>query len=317
MLEITVAAALATAGILKAVLPPLWLGLFIANIFSRYNFTVSARLTGIFAGITGLPPACVLSVALSVGDRTAGMAAVAAARQKVGLSDGEVIAANLVAKAPSVLQFFIFSFIPVMVAMYPWEEAARFLRLYFLSFTLISLLGMVYAKLVRQDRAEGDGAGCDAPGTGPGWRGAAAALAATWRPFANMTCWMAGMSFLAMLFIKSGVLDSLPQYLPMLAALGLDANLLPLAGTGLVSMMGGVAAVGAAVREGVVPVNAVTPLLFTISLLHNIYDLFGAALPRYIGIFGRRLGAKLALTGFAVTQAVMLLSIFATAKGYL
>lgn len=316
MIETIVAAALATAGILTAVLPPLWLGLFIANIFSLYNFTLSGRLTGFFAGITGLHPACVLSVALSVGDRTAGMAAVAAARQKAGLSDGEVIAANLVAKAPSVLQFFAFSFIPVMVALYPWEEAARFLRLYFLAFALISLAGMVYARLVRRSRMDG-GAGCDVPGTGPGWRGVTVALAATWRPFANMACWMAGMSFLAMALIKSGLLDGLPQYLPMLAALGLDANMVPLAGTGLISMMGGVAAVGAAVREGIVPVTVVTPLLFAISLLHNIYDLFAAALPRYIGIFGRRLGVKVSLVGFVVTQLVMIIFILATAKGYL
>ena len=37
--------------------------------------------------------------------------AVAVAREQVGLTDREVVAANLVAKAPSVLQFFVFSFI--------------------------------------------------------------------------------------------------------------------------------------------------------------------------------------------------------------
>ncbi|HMM22522.1 MAG TPA: hypothetical protein PKA10_17505, partial [Selenomonadales bacterium] len=93
--------------------------------------------------------------------------------------------------------------------------------------------------------------------------------------------------------------------------LGLDAAAVPLAGAGMVSMVGGVAAVGAAAREGALAPSGVVPLLLLISILHNCYDLFASSLPRTIGVFGRRLGVKVALASFAVTQAVMLIALLA------
>ncbi len=314
MSEITAAAG-ATADILVSVLPSLYVGLFIAGLFaSRGGVIGGRRMLPAVARLTGLPPACALSVVLATGDRTAGMAAVALAREQAALTDGEVLAANLVAKAPSVLQFFVFSFIPIMAALYPPAVAVRFLLVYFAAFTVISLLGMAYARLI----SGGRGGGCPPVAARPAmsWPAAArAAAAASWRPFLDMAAWMAAMSFVAMVFIKAGYLQRLADYLPLLAGLGLDAGLLSLAGTGLVSMIGGVAAVGAALRDGAVPAAAVVPLLLAVSMLHNLYDLFASSLPRAIGVFGRRLGIKVALASFAVTQAVMLTMIFLTSKG--
>ncbi len=308
-------AARATADILVSVLPSLYLGLFVAGLFaSRGGVIGGRRLLPAVARLTGLPPACALSVVLAAGDRTAGMAAVALAREQAALTDGEVIAANLVAKAPSVLQFFVFSFIPIMAALYPLSVAVHFLLVYFAAFTAISLLGMAYARLISGGRA----GGCPpvAPKPAMSWPAAArAAAAASWRPFLDMAAWMAAMSFVAMVFIKAGYLQRLADYLPLLAGLGLDAGLLSLAGTGLVSMIGGVAAVGAALRDGAVPAAAVVPLLLAVSLLHNFYDLFASSLPRAVGVFGRRLGVRVALAGFAVTQVVMLLMLALASKG--
>lgn len=310
------AAAGATAGVLTSVLPSLYIGLFLAGLLARRGFAGGRRLLAAVTRLTGLPPACALSVVLAAGDRTAGMAAVAVARERAALTDGEVIAANLVAKAPSVLQFFVFSFIPIMVALYPPAIAARSLAVYFAAFLLISLAGVLYARLI----SRGLPADCPAPAAtvAVSWRAAAqAALTASWHPFLSMAVWMAAMTFAAMLLIKAGWLERLAAHLPLLAGLGLDAALLPLAGAGLVSMIGGVAAIGAALRDGAVPAPAVVPLLLTVSLLHNIYDLFVSSLPRAVGVFGRRLGVRVALAGFAVTQSVMLLMLILTIKGFL
>ncbi|MDT8900213.1 hypothetical protein [Anaeroselena agilis] len=309
------AAAWATVEIMKSVLPSLYVGLFLAGLFtSRGGVIGGRRLLPAVARLTGLPPACALSVVLAAGDRTAGMAAVALAKERAGLSNGEVIAANLVAKAPSVLRFFVFSFIPIMAALYPPGVAARFLAVYFAAFAVISLTGVVYARLLSGGRA----GGCPVPAGKPvmGWPEAVrAAVAGSWRPFVNMAVWMAAMSYVAMLFIKTGYLQRLTDYLPILTRIGLDAGLLPLAGTGLVSMIGGVAAVGAALRDGAVPAATVVPLLLTVSLLHNFYDLFASSLPRAVGVFGRRLGVRVAASGFVVTQAVMLLALALAIKG--
>ncbi|MDR3566139.1 MAG: hypothetical protein P4N59_32515 [Negativicutes bacterium] len=318
MTEMIAAALLATFAVMKTVVPSLALGLFLANLSVHGDFAARGRrFIPLITRLTGLPAACALSVILAVGDRTAGMAAVAQARTLAGLSDREVIAANLVAKAPSVLQFFLFSFIPVMVALYPRPIAIRFLTVYFLAFVIISLVGIGYARLIgrRQDCAPpAVTAAVEAEG---GWQAVATAATEVWRPLLTMSWWMAGMSFAVMLLIQTGYLDRLTDHLPLLARLGLDANMLSLAGVGLVSMMGGVAAAGAALQAGALPSGSVVPLLLTISVLHNLYDLFAAALPRYMAIFGHRLGLKVSLAGFAVTQAVMLAMLAATILGWI
>lgn len=74
----------------------------------------------------------------------------------------------------------------------------------------------------------------------------------------------------------------------------------------------GMAALGGAFREGDIPPAMVVPLLLSTSLLHNFYDLFASSIPRTAAIFGRRLGVKVALWSFGITQAVMLAAILLT-----
>jgi len=318
MTELFAAAFWATFDIMKTVIPSLFLGLFLANISTHSGVAAKGqRFIPFIAKITGLPTACALSVVLAFGDRTAGMAAVAQARTLAGISDQEVLAANLVAKAPSVLQFFLFSFIPIMAAMYPRDIAIRFLAVYFLAFVVMSLLGVLWALLIRHHSQQVcQPVATEAVAAFGGWRTIATAAGETVRPLLAMAAWMAGMSFAAMLFIKTGYLNKLTDQLPLLARLGLDGSMLSLAGAGVVSMLGGVAAVGAALRDGALPTHSVVPLLLTISLLHNSYDFFIGSLPRSTAIFGHRLGLKVALAGFAVTQAVMVGAIIVTIKGW-
>lgn len=306
-MEGIIAAAWATVTVLTNVLPSLYIGLFLASFVTHSNLAgKSRRFLPLIARITGLPPVCALSVVLALGDRTAGMAAVAGARTRGGLTDGEVIAANLVAKAPSVVQFFVFSFIPIMLSLYPAAIAIKFLVLYFSAFSVMSIIGILYARLLPFHRRELIAASTATEGGLGWWKSARRAGVESLRPFTGMAGWMAGMSFLAMLFIKSGLLSHVAEVLPVLSRLGVDVAAMPLAGAGLVSMIGGVAAVGVAVQEGALASSSVVPLLLTISILHNCYDLFASSLPRTIGVFGHRLGVKVALVSFAVTQVVMI-----------
>ncbi|HMM20106.1 MAG TPA: hypothetical protein PKA10_05150, partial [Selenomonadales bacterium] len=208
-MEGIVAAARATAAVLASVLPSLYMGLFLASFANHSNLAgKSRRFLPLITRITGLPPVCALSVVLALGDRTAGMAAVAGARASAGLSDGEVIAANLVAKAPSVTQFFVFSFIPMMTALYPAAIAVKFLVLYFSAFSVMSLGGILYARFLPFRRRELSAAAPAAAGTGLGWRESARRAAAeSLRPLMGMAGWMAGMSFLAMVLINSDLLS--------------------------------------------------------------------------------------------------------------
>ncbi|MCX7781815.1 MAG: hypothetical protein N2491_13090 [Negativicutes bacterium] len=247
-----------------------------------------------------LPPAAVVSIVISLGDRTAGMAALEAARAQVKLSDRQVLAANLAAKAPSSIQFFLFSFIPLMIALFPGTIAVQFLTAYFLAFCLISLIGIALAWLEPYWGIGASTAGQAAERVLP-WRQAVwFSLRHSIKTLANMAGWMFVMSFAAMLFVQSGLLSDVIQGLPFVTL-----NLLPVFAAGLLSMVGGVAAAGAAYQAGAIDDGSVVKLLFIISMLHNVYDLFAAALPRYIAIYGRKLGMKLALYGFALTQSIL------------
>ena len=307
MAETTWAAFWATYEIMKNVLPSLFIGLFLANVFNQGHIIFGGRhFIPLVTKMTGMPAACIFSVLLATVDRNAGMAAVAQAKEQEGVTDQEVIAANLAAKAPSSLQFFIFSFIPIMLSMYPKEIAVHFLLIYFLALFTISLLGIAYARLISPGLEHGNATIPDQERKNKAWfKIVKISIVRTWRPFVSMSMWMMGMSFVSMVAIKTGYLNRLTDFLPLLTTDNIDGIVLSLACTGFVSMIGGMAAVGAALHDGVISINIVVPLLLTIYMLHCCYDLLFGDLPRYIAIFGHRLGIKVALSGFIVTQIVM------------
>lgn len=309
---------LTTVELMKRVLPSVYLGLFLASLSAGEKFSGKGRRwVPVVMRITGLSAASAISVLLSAGDRTAGMAALAAAQKQEGLPDREVIAANLIAKMPSVLQFFVFSFIPIMLSLYPRDIAVRFLTVYFAAFLVISAAGVAGARIIMPQQREFSAAVGPEARSFISWSLAVRkAVLQSWGAFVPVSFWMTGLSFIAMLLIKTGLLNSLSNYFP-LAAYGVNANVVPAIGAGLISMLGGMAALGGAFREGAVSTSMVVPLLLATSLLHNCYDLFASSMPRTLAIFGKRLGIKVSLWSFGVTQAVMLIFILLTLQGLL
>jgi len=316
--NILVETILTTVKLMKSVLPSVYLGLFLASLSASEKFSGKGRRWVPMAmRVTGLSAASALSVLLSIGDRTAGMAALAAAQKQEGLPDREIVTANLIAKLPSVLQFFVFSFIPIMIALYPRDIAIRFLTVYFAAFLVISAVGVAGARIImRQQREFSAAAGPEVRPFVTWSLAVRKAVFQSWGVFIPVSLWMTGLSFIAMLLIKTGLLNGLSNYLP-LAAYGVNANVIPAVGAGLISMLGGMAALGGAFREGAVSPSMVVPLLLATSLLHNCYDLFASSIPRTLAIFGKRLGLKVALWSFGVTQAVMLIFILLTLRGLL
>ncbi len=317
LIAVIVAAGLAAFSVMKGVLLSLYIGLFLGNICGFTGVSDRWRnLVPFITRITGLSPVSSTSVILSFGDRTAGMAALAAARKRCALSDREIIAANLVAKAPSVVQSFVFSFIPVMLPLYPKNIVIHFLIIYFLAFSAITGIGIVFARLLPgRDDLSLMPEGLESVRIISWFPAIRQAVNDTWQPFINMTCWMTGMSFAVMLLIKTGLLTRLAADLPSIN--GLDANSAAIVGAGIVSMLGGVAAAGTAFNEGTISPGIIVPLLLSVSLVHNCYDLFVSSLPRTIGIFGKSLGLKIALWSFIITQAVMAVATVFAIKDWL
>ncbi|SMC35642.1 hypothetical protein [Sporomusa malonica] len=296
--------------VLEKALPSIFIGLFLANLMSNGGGSTRAnQLLPLVERLTGLPRTAVLVMLLSLADRTAGMVALEAARKQFDLADRQVIAINLAAKAPAVTQFFIFSFIPLMVALFPRSAAIRFLAGYFAAFIMISIIGVVLLKLW-SDRRLDNGAAKDSGDTGDSLgtclHAVEHAFRQTLQPFIRIAVWMFSMSAIVMLLVKSGALLVFADVLSLSGGL-IGVNVIPLIGAGLISMIGGVAAVGAAWQEGILDPENIVPLLFLISIAHNIYDLFASSLPRTIAVFGRNLGVKVGIAGFFVTEGVMLL----------
>ncbi len=308
-------AVVAAYNVLEKALPSVFIGLFLANLMSAGRFSGKANsLLPVIERLTGLPRTVALVMLLSLADRMAGMAALEAARKQDGLSDRQVIAINLAVKAPAVAQFFVFSFIPLVFALFPRVAAIGFLAGYFTAFMVISVIGLVLLRLWSDSRLHGSQVGevCDSSGT---WRQAVtAAFRQTLRPFIRITLWMFSMSALVMLLLKSGALNVLGHAVTVSGSL-LGANVIPIIGAGLISMVGGVAAVGAAWQEGIIEAASIVPLLFLMSIAHNIYDLFTSSLPRTVAVYGRDLGLTVGIIGFIVTEAIMIIFLCLALQG--
>lgn len=310
-------ACIAAYTVLEKALPAVFIGLFLANLMSIGRFAAQAsRLLPKLERFTGLPSTAVLVIVLSVADRTAGMAALEGARKQDGLSDKQVIAINLAAKAPSVVQFFVFSFLPLLLALFPSRQAVVFLISYFAAFLLLSLIGLVLLKLWSDTRLTGRPPAAVNDSSNSWGQGVKAAFIQTLRPFGRIALWMFAMSVLVMLLVNSGALAGLSGLAHWSGGL-LGPNAIPLVGAGLISMVGGVAAVGTAWQEGIIPAESIVPLLFLLSIIHNLYDLFASSLPRTIAVYGRELGLKVGITGFVITEVVMLLFFWLALAGVL
>jgi hypothetical protein len=269
-----------------------------------------SKVIGSFAKITGLPHILFPAILLSLGDRMASMAALEAARNCFNLDDRQVIAGNLVTKLPSVVQFFLFSFIPVTLTIFPKNVAVRFLVNYFLVFTVISAIGVVLSKLYLSDQIRGGIIDNRKPMPKISWQEAVkVSVSKAIRPFLRISISMVMMTMLVTFAIESGILQNLVVLVPFTGQ-RINAEIIPYIGAGVTSMLGGVAAVGAGFKTGAVSEDSIVQMLFVISIVHNVCDLCSASIPRCIAVYGRRLGLKVSMISFLVTQATMLTFLF-------
>lgn len=295
-----------TAKIVKDVSLPIYIGIFLANLSRLGMFDdVAQSSLGKIARFLKLPKECALAIMLSLGDRMAGMGMLMLAKHKQLVSDQEIVATNLIAKLPSVLQFFIVSFIPIIMNIFPYDIATRFLSLYFLSFATISCCGLVYLRLVNNQPSILPEEIVSEQIRNKSWHMVWQAAKDSWRPCLRTISILAGMTFLALLLSRSGAIETLGSTLPI------DSRLLPIMMVGMLSMLAGILAVGTEFQSGVIGSAQVLPLLFTISILHNIYDLFASSIPRTFAVFGSSLGIKVALSSFGVTQTIMVIILLA------
>lgn len=292
----------ATLKIVKDVSLPIYIGILLSNLSRRGMFEgVAQNSLGKLAELLGLPKECAMSIMLSLGDRMAGMGMLMVAKNKNLVNDQEIIAANLIAKLPSVLQFFIVSFIPIIMSLFPRRVGVTFLVLYFLSFAIISLCGFIYLRLIDRTKIAESEQLAAGKKVERSWRVFGIAAKESLAPCARSLLILGTMTFAALLVSRLGALEALGSYLPV------DSKLLPIAMVGMLSALAGIMAVGAELQAGTIDVQTVLPLLFAISILHNIYDIFTNSIPRTFAVFGSSLGIKVAMSSFAVTQTVMLL----------
>jgi hypothetical protein len=314
MVEYLASTAASTLAVMRYVLPSIFVGLFIANILSARSFFASrgARFIPALSGFSGLPSAGVVAILLSIGDRTAGLAALSMARKREGLADATIVASCLAMKAPSAIQSLFLSFLPIMIAMFPAAIVGKFLALYYACFVCITAAGIALAR--RRIGARGEASLPSSPismNLPPMGKSLALAFRGTIPAFLNIAAWLLGMSFLASIIARSGLLGGLSGILPI------PARQLPYAAAGLVSIFGGIGAAGVAFRDGLLGQSELLPLFFATALIHNIYDFFASLLPLHVSMFGRGLGSKTAGTlSLATVASIVAIMALLGAFGY-
>jgi hypothetical protein len=303
MREYLLTTLLSTLSVMRYVFPSIFAGLFIANLLSARSFFASrgARFIPVLSRFSGLPSPCVAAVLLSIGDRTAGLALLSTSRSKENLTHTDIIAANMVMKAPSAIQPFFFAFLPIMTAMFPGAIVVKFLVLYLACFIFVTVVGIIMARRHNKLKPEIIQPLSSIPMKLPPMRESLIySLRKTLPAFLNIGAWLLGMSFVAGILARSGFLDGLSSILPI------PTNQIPYAAAGLVSIFGGIGAAGVAFGDGFLTLSELLPLLFATALLHNIYDYFASLLPLHISIYGRTLGLKTASILSLVTIACIL-----------
>jgi hypothetical protein len=205
----------------------------------------------------------------------------------------------------------IFTFLPIMGALFPVSVAFRFLALYYSIFIFVSALGLLVARREsRRARSLPPGAQAEEAlhvAIPPMKESLILALRRTLKAFLRIASWLLGMSFLAGLLARTGILNGLAGFLPI------PAEHIVYAAAGLVSITGGIGAAGMAFRDGLLTSAQLMPLLFSTALLHNTYDYFASLLPLSVSIFGHRLGLKTAsalaaatVGGIALVMAIVI-----------
>lgn len=312
MLEELGSIALSTLKVMRYVLPSIFLGLFISNLLSVRSFFAlrGVRFISSISRLTGLHPTSVGAILLSIGDRTAGFASLSMAREREGIPDAQVIAACLTLKAPAGLQAFFLTFLPIMGALFPSSIAFKFLALYYGIFIFVSAIGLWLARRqsnkARSPRPEIQPTEDVLKVTIPSVKDSLTmAFKRTIKAFVRIAAWLLGMSFLAGLIARTGILNGLAGFLPI------PPDHVVYAAAGLVSITGGIGATGMAFKDGLLAQAELMPLLFSTALLHNTYDYFASLLPLSVSIFGHRLGVKVAsalaaatIGGIAVVMAI-------------
>lgn len=292
----------ATFKIITDVSLPIYIGILLSNLSRRGMFEGLAQNSlGRVAAFLQMPRECAMAIMLSLGDRMAGMGMLMVAKHKNLINDQQIVAVNLISKLPSVIQFFVVSFVPIIINLFPRDIAVEFLVLYLLAFTIISWCGFIYLRFINKIQIA-------YPEISPlpkkierSWQVVWLSAKESLPPCLRSLSILGTMTFAALFFSRYGALDILGKFLPV------DANLLPIAMVGMLSMLAGIMAVGAELQAGTIDIQIVLPLLFAISILHNIYDLFTNSIPRTFAVFGSSLGIKVALSSFVVTQTVMLI----------
>jgi hypothetical protein len=309
MLEELGSIALSTLKVMRYVLPSIFLGLFLSSFLSVRSFFAvrGAKFIDLLSRLTGLHPASVGAVLLSIGDRTAGFASLSMAKEREHLPDAQIVAACLTLKAPAGMQALFLTFLPIMGALFPALIAFKFLAMYYSIFIFVSAIGLWMArrqankaKNLKSQTTGEEVLKVTVPSMG---ESLSLAFKRTIKAFLRIAAWLLGMSFLAGLLAKTGILNGLAGFLPI------PAEHVVYAAAGLISITGGIGATGMAFKDGLLTKAELMPLLFSTALLHNSYDYFASLLPLSVSIFGHRLGVKvasaLALTTIGGIAAVM------------
>ncbi len=284
----------------------MFLGLFGVDVLVRLGLMGKVALVGRpLARMAHLPPQCLPAFLAAFGSLVGANAMLIRHHAEKTITDGELILGAVFNTVPIHFKETLTYQLPVVLPLL----GLRLCLIYMSTFWLAGLLKLGYVVGRGRQAPPGSDNGADTGGAGgvPVSPEAAirAAFRSRWRLFARMAALLLAVTLAVQLLIGSGVMDAVTGIVaPAAAVLDLPPVIIAPVSVYIVSPLAGIAAMASLLRQHVVTeYHAIVALLAGSFLMVPMIRLRGA-LPRYVSVFGWRLGAHI----ISITTALSLLA---------
>lgn len=298
----------------KSVLPPMFLGCFLGNLFLNTPLMQHlGRVMRPLARLGNLPAGVDTPLTLCLVNRVAAYSMLAELKNNGIVGVQEVVFSFLVSSLPKGFYYTVFYFAPVVLGSLGMHLGAIYLSVYFSIFALVGFVGLMMGRVFL---TPGDGLKGweDSPHLfpEPWWNKTLGAAKRSLPTFGRLIAVFVPVTFLVITLMQTEtVKQGLTLVDPVLRQFGLPAPVLIVITTGLISMVAAIGTLGPMLQAGTVtPPEAIAALLFA-SALHYLYEFWSDDIPINISIFGPELGGKVSLANLVVLECATCLALVA------
>jgi hypothetical protein len=301
----------ATIEISKVMIPPIFIGFFVASIirsspYFRYLIMPTARLTT----IARLPRECSTALTLFLVNSWAALAVLSEVHKRKGINDNELIVAILVGFIPKGLNGMLLYSLPVALSVLGPHAGGLYVCLDLLANFFVAGIGILAARMMLSPRISMTAKEEEAAPAG-GWKAILKeGLNECISSSIKITRVLVPTIFLAQLAIEYVlVLPIVERYNDLIEPLGFSSSSLIVLMASVVSQSAALVASGTLLKEGSLTTVSCLLLLFMARFLHLGIGCFRIGIPANVSYFRGSLGLRVTAIEYSLVEVANILMI--------